>query len=196
MKTHTKVLAIGAAALLAGGLGWTAVAGTITAPGSAGSSMHMPYPGGMGSMGGMMGTDTGMMGGGMMGSGMMTEDFADPSATLPTIKKELAISEAQGPAWDAYATALKNSVASFSTMGKTAVASGMYADTTGQRAMDQFCHQHLQAAQALKSAAEKLVATLDEAQKEKAQKILPGFAFGGQLMMGQMMDMMGANAPR
>jgi hypothetical protein len=192
MKTRTKMVAIGAAALLAGGLGWAASADTLTAPGSAGSSMHMSDPGGMGSMGGMMAA--GMMGGGMMGGGMMTEDFANPSVALPAIKKELAITEAQDPTWDAYATALKNAAASFGTMGKTAVASGMYADTTGQRAMDEFCHQHLQAAQALKSAAEQLVATLDDAQKEKAQRILPGFAFGGQLMMGQMMDMMGTGA--
>jgi hypothetical protein len=181
------MVAIGAAALLAGGLGWSAVADTLTAPGSAGPLMQMSYPDQKSSMGSMMGSS-------MMGGGMMTEDFANPSVALPAIKKELAISEAQGPAWEAYATALKNAAASFGSMGKTADASGMYADTTGQRAMDEFCHQHLQAAQALKSAAAQLVAALDGAQKEKAQRILPGFALGGQLMMGQMMDMMGAGA--
>lgn len=179
MKTQTKMLAIGVAALLAGGLGWKAFAGTPTDHGPAGAAMHATAPAGMGSM------DAGMMG----------DALASPSTYLRTIKQDLGITDAQRSAWDAYAKAVEAAAASFRTTAGGTDSNSMYADIGGERAMAHLCHQHQQSVQALKAAANQLVAALDEAQKQKAEKVLSGFAAGGQPGMGKMMGMMGMMGP-
>ena len=93
MKTLTKMLSLGAAAILAGTIGWNALAETPSQSGGGGAAMH----------------STGSAG---MGPGMMGSAFADPTSDLASIKQQLGITEKQGAAWDAYAKAVRDSAAS------------------------------------------------------------------------------------
>jgi hypothetical protein len=109
------------------------------------------------------------------GPGMMGSAFADPTSDLASIKQQLGITEKQGAAWDAYTKAVGDSAASL------------------QAAMTQIHDQHRQAFQTLRTAADQLVAALDDTQKQKAQEVLPGLGSHGHPMMGptRMMGMGG-----
>ncbi len=165
MKNQIKTLAIAAAAVLAGAVGWSALADA-PAPG---------MPGGMWMHG------TGSTG---MGPGMMGGRFADPGTYLSSLKQDLAITEAQGPAWDAYAKTVQDTFASFQSLHEQMDFDAMHSGKDGWAVMNAFHEEHQKAFQALKTAADQLVAKLDDAQKEKARDRLPGLAFGGPGMMG------------
>ena len=157
-------------------------------PGGMGPGMHGPMgPGMRGQMGPGM---RGQMGPGMrgqMGPGMMFggagPTFADP-AQIETLKKELAITSAQEPAWTKYAKTVQDSAA---TMQKAregidpdAVSKlspqGRFATMTKMREQGQKQFETVQ------TAAKELLATLDDTQKAKAQETLPGLAFGPGMM--------------
>jgi hypothetical protein len=168
MKPRTKLVALGAAAALAAGLG--AYAFSASAAGGFGPQfMHGMTGGGHGMTGGghgMMGGGHGMMGG---GHGMMGAAF-DPSTHLDALKTELAITPAQETAWTEYRTTLE------------ATATAMHAAVESRSGDDphafiaEMHEQRQQSFDAVKAAADKLLASLDEAQKTKAQEILPGLA--------------------
>jgi LTXXQ motif family protein len=175
-----KALIIGAvatAAVLAGG--W-ALAQSAGSGGFGPPFMQGHGPGGMGP--GMMqhmgqGMGPGMMHGGMHG-GAGPAGF-DP-ARLETLKGELGITAAQEPAWSKYAKTVDDAAATMKTARE-----GINPETVGKMTpQDRFAFMtkireeaHKQFA-AVKTAAEELLAALDDTQKAKARQTLPGLAFG------------------
>jgi hypothetical protein len=118
------------------------------------------------------------MGPGMMHGGAGPMGF-DP-ARLETLKTELGITAAQEPAWTKYAKAVENAAAAMKTTRE-----GINPDTVGKMTpQDRFAFATKIREQAqkqfatVKTAAEELLATLDETQKAKARQTLPGLAFG------------------
>jgi hypothetical protein len=123
-----------------------------------------------------------------MGPAMMHRQgpgLADPTQ-LDVLKRELGITATQEPAWNKYTKALQDTAAAMTTaregVDPSAVAKmtpqDRYAFVTKMReqAQKQF--------DAVKTATDELLATLDEAQKAKAQETLPGLAFGPGPMRG------------
>ena len=103
------------------------------------------------------------MGAGMMqrmGSGMMQGGFdltqIDPPK-LASLKTELGITPAQETAWTKYSNVVSDVAATMKSTRETA-----------------------------KTAADELLAALDEGQKAKAREVLPGLAASGPGMMGGM----------
>jgi hypothetical protein len=183
MKKRTVVLGgLATAILLAGGWAYAQSAGY--GPGGFGP-MFMHGPGGMGPgmmrsmMGGQMGP--GMMHG-MMGGG---QTFADP-ARVDALKADLAIKPEQEAAWTKYATALKDAAG---TMTAAFEAAGN--DPNDANPQDHFAQMTKihdlgrKQFEAVQTAANELLATLDDAQKAKAQESLPGLAFGPGMMHGR-----------
>lgn len=125
---------------------------------------------------GMMGP--GMMGrGGMMGGCMMMGERGDAHAAgrVAFLKAELAITEAQQPAFEAYAAALKANLESMRSMHETMRASmeaGSPVDrlATHMRAME----ARLASLKQVQPALEKLYGSLDAEQKKKADDVLTG----------------------
>ena len=134
----------------------------------------------MGMMGpGMMGSGTwgqgtwgqGEWGPGMMGRGPRMGTVGD--ARLAYLKGELAITETQTEAWDAYAEAITTRVevmqgmreSMFSVMQEGSATERMEARIGGMEAM-------LEAMKALKPATENLYAVLTDEQKEVADQLI------------------------
>jgi hypothetical protein len=134
-----------------------------------------PMIGMMGMMGpGMMGPGTGGQGAwgpGMMGPGSRMGTVAD--ARLAYLKGELAITEAQTEAWNAYAEAATTRVdvmqgmreSMFSVMQEGSATERMDARIGGMEAM-------LEAMKALKPATENLYAALTDEQKKVADQLI------------------------
>jgi hypothetical protein len=101
---------------------------------------------------GMMGMRHGMMMGG--GHGPMTGGFGDPSEHLDAVKNEIGIKPEQQAAWDAYSKTVRETAAAMQK-------------------------QRQEGPENVRTAAETLLATLDDAQKAKANEILPGVAGPG-----------------
>ncbi|MDO8978802.1 MAG: Spy/CpxP family protein refolding chaperone [Afipia sp.] len=174
-----KVLLIGgitAATLLAGG--WALA--QATGPGGFGP----PFMRGMGHGGmgpGMMARMHAMgpgMGPGMMG-GAPAAIFADP-AQIEMLKKEIGITAGQETAWTKYTKALQDAASTMKTARE-----GINPDTVGKLSpQDRFAsvtklrEQGQKQFETVKTAANELLATLDDTQKAKAQTTLPGLAFG------------------
>lgn len=174
MKTRTKWIALGAAAVLAAGVGTYAF--SASAAGGFGPH-HMRSMMGMGGPGMMMG------GHGMDSAHGPSGAAVDPSAHLDTLKTELAITTDQEAAWAAYTKAV--------TETATAMHSAVEgASTTDRQAFFTKMQEQMQTSfDAVKVAAEQLLATLDETQKAKAVQILPGLASSSAAMgagMGEM----------
>ena len=176
-----KVLVIGtitATAVLAGG--WALAQTTGHGPGGMGPGMmqHM----GPGMDHGMMHHMGPGMGGGM-GPGMMHGGPApmqfDP-ARVETLKTELGITAAQEAAWTKYAKAVQEAASNMKTAHE-----GVDPDAVSKMSpqdrfafMSKMREQGQKQFEAAKTALNELLSTLDDAQKTKAQKILPGLAFG------------------
>ncbi len=160
-------------------------------PGQYGPGMHGQYgygPQGQGMQGqgmqGQYGPGYGPMGPGMQGQrgpgfhgGPRFAAF-DP-ARIDSLKTELGITTAQEPAWSKYtktvqdaATAMQKARADIATeAGKTGPQDRFAVGTKmREQAQKQF--------ETVKTAANELLTTLDDAQKTKAQQVLPGLAFG------------------
>jgi hypothetical protein len=189
MKKKALVIGgIAAATLLAGG--WALAQSTGHGPGG----MHGMGPGMHGQMGpGMHGQMRGQMGPrmhgqkgpgmrGQMGPGMHGgpgQAQFDP-ANIDTVKTELGITPAQEQAWTKYA----KTVQAAATAMKTSRA-GVDPNTVSNLSpADRFAFVTKMREQAQKqfenvnTAADELLATLDETQKAKARTTLPGLAFG------------------
>lgn len=157
MRTRTKLAALGVAAVLAAGVGTYAFSATA---------------GGFGPPCMRGGTGPAMM---MGGQGPFAA-AADPSSHLETLKTELAITAEQATAWTAYA----NTVGGTATAMRTAVESASGGD---RQAFFATMQEQMQTSfDAVKVAAEQLLASLDETQKAKAEKLLPGLASGPAAM--------------
>lgn len=183
-----KALLIGGiavASILAGG--WALAQSADHDHGGAGPGGMMGMRGQMGSrmhgqmgpgMHGQMGPGAqGQMGPGMHGGPGLTQ--FDP-ARFDTLKTELGITTAQEPAWTKYAKALQDAATAMKTV-REGVNPEIVNNLTPQ---DRFAfvtkmrEQGQKQFDAVKKAANELFATLDAAQKAKAQDILPGLAFG------------------
>jgi hypothetical protein len=153
-------------------------------------------PGMMKGMHGMGGHGPGMMKGmgghgpGMMkGMGPMMHGargaFADP-AQIETLKGELGITATQEAAWGKYAKTVQDAAAAMKTarenVDPSAVSKMAPADrfAFGTKMREQAQKQF----EAVRTAANELLAALDDTQKAKASTILPGLAFGPGPMWG------------
>jgi hypothetical protein len=190
-----KVLLIGgiaATTLLVGG--WALAQ-------SAGHGHRGMGPGAMGGMHGHMGQGMhDQMGQGMhgrmgqhmrgrMGQSMMhggpAQTFADP-ASIDTLKTELGITAAQEPAWSKYTKAVQDAASAARTTRETVDREAVSRMTPADRFafVSKMREQRLAQFDAVKTAAEELLATLDDTQKAKARETLPGLAFGPGTMRG------------
>jgi hypothetical protein len=151
--------------------------------GQMGPGMHGQMgPGMRGQMGpdmhGQMGHGMrGQMGPGMHGGPGLTQ--FDP-ARIDTLKTELGITTAQEPAWTKYAKAVQDAATAMKTARE-----GVDPNTVSKLSpADRFAfvskirEQAQKQFETVKTAADELLATLDDTQKAKAQQTLPGLAFG------------------
>lgn len=158
MKTRTKLVALGVAAVLAVGVGAYAVSA------SAAGGFGPPH------MRGMMG------GHGMEGGRGPFGAAGDPSVHLDTLKTELSITADQEAAWAAYTKVMTDTATSM-----RAAVEG--ASTADRQALFATMQEQMQTSfDAVKVAAEQLLVSLDETQKAKAEQILPGLASGPMAM--------------
>jgi hypothetical protein len=144
---------------------------------------------GPGTMKGMHGMGPGMMKGkgghgpGMMkGMGPMMHGrgaFADP-AQIDTLKGELGITATQEAAWGKYAKAVQDAAAAMKTARESVDPSAVSRMTPSDRFAfaTKMREQAQKQFEAVSTAANELVAVLDDTQKGKANTILPGLAFG------------------
>jgi hypothetical protein len=142
-----------------------------------GGGMHgMGQGGGMHGMG--PGTMKGMMGG---GRGGMMGNQADPAARLDAIKAELAIKPEQAADWEAYAKVVTDIAAERrehrEKIDRDAVRNMDPKDREAFR--DQMMKQRDESFAKVRTAAQTLLAKLDDAQKQKARNTLPGLASAG-----------------
>ena len=187
MKTKTLVIgAIAVAAVLTGG--W-ALAQSVGPPHGFGP----PFMHGHGSDGMGPGMMKGMRhGAGMkgMGPGMMHKGpgsaFADQTQ-IETLKGELSITAAQEVAWNKYAKAVQDAAAAKRTVRESVDPSVVSRMTPSERFafVSKMREQRQKQFEAVGTAANELLAVLDEAQKAKASDLLPGLAFGPGPMRGE-----------
>jgi hypothetical protein len=133
---------------------------------------HGPGMMGHGGHGKMNGMGPGMMHG---GAGFR----ADP-AQLEALKRELEITPAQEQAWGKYAKALQNAAATMKTtrVGIDPEAVSKMSPADRYAFVSKMREQGQTQFGAVRSAADELLAALDETQKTKAADILSGVAFG------------------
>jgi hypothetical protein len=177
MRKLTSALAIGAVIAAAGGTALVARAET-SGPGVGPSFMlgHMA-PGMMGMRGGPQGIGVG-----------------DPSTHLAALKRDLGINPEQAAAWDAYAKVVQDSATQMLATRKGIDMDAVHSMSSQDRQafMTKMRDQHEQAFGALKTAAETLLPSLDDAQKAKAKNELPGLvAHASRTMHHAGMGMMG-----
>ena len=151
----------------------TAIAQPAARPGS--GTMSGGGPGMMGNGGqGMMRGPDGMMGG-----------HWNTSSYLDALKKQLAITPNEEPAWKEYADTVSGVGEQMQGLHQTMFESMGTASWQERRnLMNQMFQARRQAADTVHDAATKLMSALDTAQQAKAQSILPGLAYG-RGMMGQ-----------
>ena len=187
MKKKVLVIgAIGSAVLLVAGWALAQSSG----PGFGPPFMRGNGPGGMGpgmmwQMGPGMGPPMmqhmrGAVGPGMMGPAGHGFAFADQTQ-IDKLKAELAITSVQEAAWAKYAKTVQGAVAAMKAARESVKPANpqdrfAFASKMREQGQKQF--------EAVKSAANELLATLDDTQKTKAQQILPGLAFGPGMMHG------------
>jgi hypothetical protein len=179
MKNITKALAIGTVILAAGGIGVAAMAET------SGPSFDPPFMHGQMRMG-MMGQGMGpaMMG---MRSGAQGQGFGDPTARLAALKTEIGITPQQSAAWDTYAKLVQDTAAQMHASREKIDPNAVRAMSPQDRTTFMTTQWELRdkAFGTVKTAAETLLASLDDAQKAKAQTSLPGLAAAGPAGMQQ-----------
>lgn len=194
MKTKTLVIGVVAAATLFAG-GW-ALAQSVGSDGFGPPFMRGKSPDRMGH--GMMRGMRHGMGPGMMegmhhdmGPGMMNgmgprmkqgradQTFSDP-ARLDELKAELAITPVQEPAWTKYAKAVQDAAAAMRTGRGSVDPEAVSKMSPGDRFafVSKMRAQRQTQFEAVETAAQELLVTLNEPQKARAADILPGLAFG------------------
>ena len=166
MKTTTKVLGTGLAAVAIGALATYAFAQQ-----------------GPGFGPGRMGMGPGMMKGHGMGPmmGHMQGTLDDPAAQLVTAKTEIGIKPEQQAAWDSYAKAVTDAAAAArGQREKISPDTILKMDAKERQAfIIQMQEQRQQNFKTVSTAAETLLAQLDDAQKAKARDVLLGLAAAG-----------------
>jgi len=201
MKRKTLVIgAIATTAVLASG--WALAQspgqfgpgmGTMHQKGPGMGTMHQKGPG-MGTMH-QQGPGMGTMHqqGPGMGPGMRHQTgpgltLTDP-AQIDALKRELAITTAQEPAWNKYTKAIQDAAATMKTT-REGIDPNVVSKMTPQDRyafMTKMREQGQKQFDTVKTAADELLATLDDMQKAKAQETLPGLAFGPGTTRGAFM---------
>jgi LTXXQ motif family protein len=123
----------------------------------------------------------GMMGGGpgMMGGSWNTGSYLD------SLKTQLGITENQEPAWKDYADTVSGVGEQMQGLHQSMFeAMGTASWQESRDMMNQMFQARQQAFDTVHAAADKLMPALDPAQRGKAQRSLPGLAYG-RGMMGQ-----------
>jgi hypothetical protein len=183
-----KVLLIGAiatTAVLAGG--WALAQMPSHGPGGMGRDGMQGMHGQMGpGMHGQMGPGMrGQMGRGMQGGPGFTQ--FDP-ARIDTLKSELGITTAQEPAWTKYAKAVQDAATTMKTTREDINPDAVSKMTPQDRFafVSKMREQGQKQSETVTTAANELLATLDDAQKAKARDILPGVGSFGPGVHGAM----------
>jgi hypothetical protein len=111
--------------------------------------------------------------------------FADP-AQIETLKGELGITAAQETAWSKYAKAVQDAAAAMKTTRETVDPSAVSRMAPADRFafVTKMREQGQKQFEAVRTAANELLAVLDDTQKTKAGDILPGLALGPGPMRG------------
>ena len=181
IQMKKKILVIGgiaAATLLVGG--WALAQSPGYGPGGFGPGGMMGMHGQMGpGMHGQMGPGMrGQMGPGMHGGPGLTQF---DQARIDTLKTELGITSSQEPAWTKYAKAVQDSAATMQTTreGVDPDAVSKMSQQDRYAFMTKMREQGQKQFEAVQTAANELLATLDDAQKAKARDALPGLASFG-----------------
>jgi hypothetical protein len=125
------------------------------------------------------------MGPGFMGRGGPGWAFAS-SAAIAELKAELEIKAAQEPAWDKYTKALQEAAAAARTARDAVDYDALRKMTPEERFafMTTQREQRWKQFEPVRAAAKELLAVLDETQKDDAEDVLPGLAFGPGSMGG------------
>ena len=155
---------------------------------------------GMGGMHGQMGSGMhGQMEPGMhhqMDAGMRRQMGSGPPgghgqtqfdpARLETLKTELGITVAQETAWTEYAKAVEVAATAAKTTRETVDPSTVDKLSPAERftAVTKIREQAQKQHEAVRTAADELLAALNDTQKAKAKEILPGLAFGPGVSRG------------
>jgi hypothetical protein len=181
--------------VFAGGWALAQSPGHFGHPSMRGDTTETPGPGMTGHMNGRMGS--GMMhqkGPGMgmmhqqgsgMGPGMRHQTGPGLTLTDPTqieaLKRELAITTAQEPAWNKYTKAIQDASATMQTTREGVDPNAVSKMTPQDRYafVTKMREQGQKQFDTVKTAADELFATLDDAQKTKARDTLPGLASFG-----------------
>lgn len=161
MTTKTKLLAVGTAMAAVIGFGAYAIA------------QHGP---GMGRVGHGMGP------GATMGKDHDAKGMAmvDPTARLATLKTEIGIKPEQQADWDAYVRVVTEMAAAGRTLRESVDRDAVHKMEAKDRQafMTSMQEQRGKQFEVVKTAAETLLAKLDDAQKAKARETLPGLFAG------------------
>lgn len=122
----------------------------------------------------------GGMGHGMMGEGM-TGNAGTPAARLEAIKAELGIRPGQTSAWDAYAKVLTEVSGERRSLRGSVDRDAVHKmEPKDRQAFRESMRTQRDASiSTVRTAAEALLAQLDDAQKDKARRTLPGLVAGG-----------------
>jgi hypothetical protein len=111
--------------------------------------------------------------------------FADP-AQIDTLKGELGITATQEAAWGKYAKTVQDVAAAMKTARESIDPSAVSGMSPSERFafVSKMREQGQKQFEAVRTAANELLAVLDDTQKAKANTILPGLAFGPGPMWG------------
>jgi hypothetical protein len=141
-----------------------AIIGTLSVAALAAQAQPMMHPGGF-----MHGQGPGMMGRGW--------GYADPVGYLDDLKVILGITNAQEPAWNDYADAVKGVAGQMQGVHQTMYdAMGTASWQERRDMMNRMFEVRQQSYDTVHAAAEKLVTVLDPSQRTKAATRLPGLA--------------------
>ncbi len=131
-----------------------------------------------------------MMGGAMHrpDAGMMRHHdwgFSDPASYLAALKADLGVRPAQEPSWNEYVETVTSVAAQMQGTHQTMYeAMGSASWQERRDMMNRMFEARQQAFNTVHAAAEKLLPSLDAAQRTKAATRLPGLAGSGHSMMG------------